>query len=163
MTYAIDMPTPEKAVRTDGGLNAIVRVDDESHAVRVFRLPASTGYTNLNTATFDRRGARVLQFDVADRTDRWLQIMGPAGTDGLDLAQDARALVAHLTHRGQLDHEIGRDRAGYMYVSVEKRTLSLARGADLGRWPRQAVESPSYSIDGRPRGARSTNTTPMLS
>ena len=41
---------------TDGGLNAIVRVDPESSAVRVFRLPASTGYTNLNTASFDRRG-----------------------------------------------------------------------------------------------------------
>ena len=48
---------PDKAAWvTDGGLNAIVRVDDESHAVRVFRLPASSGYTNLNTATFDRRG-----------------------------------------------------------------------------------------------------------
>jgi virginiamycin B lyase len=41
---------------TDGGLNAIVRVDPATSAVRVFRLPASTGYTNLNTATFDRRG-----------------------------------------------------------------------------------------------------------
>ena len=41
---------------TDGGLNAIVRVDPQSSAVRVFRLPASTGYTNLNTATFDKRG-----------------------------------------------------------------------------------------------------------
>jgi virginiamycin B lyase len=41
---------------TDGGLNAIVRVDPVSLAVRVYRLPASTGYTNLNTATFDRRG-----------------------------------------------------------------------------------------------------------
>jgi virginiamycin B lyase len=41
---------------TDGGLNAIVRVDAATSAVRVFRLPASTGYTNLNTATFDRRG-----------------------------------------------------------------------------------------------------------
>jgi virginiamycin B lyase len=48
---------PDKAAWvTDGGLNAIVRVDDESHGVRVFRLPASSGYTNLNTATFDRRG-----------------------------------------------------------------------------------------------------------
>ncbi len=41
---------------TDSGLNAIVRVDQGTSAVRVFRLPASTGYTNLNTATFDRRG-----------------------------------------------------------------------------------------------------------
>jgi virginiamycin B lyase len=41
---------------TDSGLNAIVRVDQGSSEVRVFRLPASTGYTNLNTATFDKRG-----------------------------------------------------------------------------------------------------------
>jgi virginiamycin B lyase len=41
---------------TDGGLNAIVRVDPRTRRVRVFRLPASTGYANLNTATFDRRG-----------------------------------------------------------------------------------------------------------
>jgi len=41
---------------TDGGQNAIVRVDPATSAVRIFRLPASTGYTNLNTATFDKRG-----------------------------------------------------------------------------------------------------------
>jgi virginiamycin B lyase len=41
---------------TDSGLNAIVRVDPRSLEVRSFPLPASTGYANLNTATFDRRG-----------------------------------------------------------------------------------------------------------
>ncbi len=41
---------------TDGGLNAIVRVDPRTRKVRRFPLPASTGYANLNTATFDRRG-----------------------------------------------------------------------------------------------------------
>ena len=41
---------------TDGGLNAIVRVDQRTHRVRRFPLPASSGYTNLNTATFDRKG-----------------------------------------------------------------------------------------------------------
>ena len=56
------------------------------------------------------------QYTVADRTDRWLQIMGPEGTDGLDLAQDARALVAHLTDRGELRHSFGSDRGGYLYV-----------------------------------------------
>jgi virginiamycin B lyase len=40
---------------TDGGLNAIVRVDGRTHRVRRFALPRS-GYANLNTATFDRRG-----------------------------------------------------------------------------------------------------------
>jgi virginiamycin B lyase len=40
---------------TDGGLNAIVRVDPKTQRVRRFRLPASAGEANLNTATFDRR------------------------------------------------------------------------------------------------------------
>ncbi len=56
------------------------------------------------------------QYRLEDRTDRWLQIMGPAGTDGLDLAQDARALVSHLTERGKLEHTFGPGRGGYLYV-----------------------------------------------
>jgi redox-sensitive bicupin YhaK (pirin superfamily) len=56
------------------------------------------------------------QFTLEDRTDRWLQIMGPAGTDGLDLAQDARALVAHLTDAGTLAHTFEPGRGGYVYV-----------------------------------------------
>jgi redox-sensitive bicupin YhaK (pirin superfamily) len=56
------------------------------------------------------------QYTIEDRTDRWLQIMGPAGTDGLDLAQHARALVAHLTDRGRLEHTFEPGRGGYLYV-----------------------------------------------
>jgi virginiamycin B lyase len=41
---------------TDGGQNAIVRVDAKTHEVKVFPLPADTGYTNLNTLTFDKKG-----------------------------------------------------------------------------------------------------------
>jgi len=41
---------------TDSGLNAIVRVDPATRAVKVWALPASTGYTNLNTAIFDKKG-----------------------------------------------------------------------------------------------------------
>jgi virginiamycin B lyase len=41
---------------TDGGLNAIVRVDPSSLEVKSFPLPESSGYANLNTATFDRGG-----------------------------------------------------------------------------------------------------------
>jgi virginiamycin B lyase len=42
---------------TDGGLNAIVRVDPASEEVRRFSLPAGRQRANLNTATFDGRGA----------------------------------------------------------------------------------------------------------
>jgi virginiamycin B lyase len=41
---------------TDGGQNAIVRVDNATHEVKVFALPADTGYANLNTLTFDKKG-----------------------------------------------------------------------------------------------------------
>ena len=46
---------------TDGGQNAIVRVDPKTHAVKVWPLPGGEanlpgGYANLNTAAFDGRG-----------------------------------------------------------------------------------------------------------
>jgi virginiamycin B lyase len=41
---------------TDGGLNAIVRVDPVTEKVQVFTLPQDSGYANLNTATFDHNG-----------------------------------------------------------------------------------------------------------
>jgi len=41
---------------TDGGQNAIVRVDAATHAVTRFALPASAPDANLNTLTFDKRG-----------------------------------------------------------------------------------------------------------
>jgi virginiamycin B lyase len=41
---------------TDGGQNAIVRVDARTHEVKSWALPADTGYANLNTLTFDRKG-----------------------------------------------------------------------------------------------------------
>ena len=41
---------------TDGGQNAIVRVDARTRAVKVWKLPEDSGYTNLNTAIFDKSG-----------------------------------------------------------------------------------------------------------
>lgn len=41
---------------TDGGQNAIVRVDPTTREVKVWVLPEDTGYANLNTAAFDRSG-----------------------------------------------------------------------------------------------------------
>jgi redox-sensitive bicupin YhaK (pirin superfamily) len=55
------------------------------------------------------------QYTAADRANRWLQIMGPAGEEGLDLAQDARALVAYLDQR-VLAHTFDAGRGGYLYV-----------------------------------------------
>jgi virginiamycin B lyase len=41
---------------TDGGLNSIVRVNQDTEEVTKFPLPEHTGYANLNTATFDHKG-----------------------------------------------------------------------------------------------------------
>lgn len=42
---------------TDGGLNAIVRIDPLTEKVQLFPLPQqNSSYANLNTATFDRHG-----------------------------------------------------------------------------------------------------------
>jgi quercetin 2,3-dioxygenase len=64
------------------------------------------------------------QHTLAERTDRWLQIMGPAGTDGLDLSQDARALVAHITDTGRLEHRYADGRGGYLYVIDGRATVN---------------------------------------
>ena len=45
---------------TDGGENAIVRVDPKTHTVKAWQLPPDRRYANLNTAAFD--GAGVLWF-----------------------------------------------------------------------------------------------------
>src|SRR6266850_7792779 len=48
---------PDGAVwLTDGGQNAIVQVDAKTRQVKAWKLPADTGYTNLNTAIFDLKG-----------------------------------------------------------------------------------------------------------
>jgi virginiamycin B lyase len=41
---------------TEGGQNAIARVDPATHAVKLFPLPKEHRDANLNTATFDRQG-----------------------------------------------------------------------------------------------------------
>lgn len=76
------------------------------------------------------------QYTIEDRSDRWLQIMGPAGDEGLDLAQDARALVSHLTDAGRLEHSFGPGRCGYLYVidgrvAVNGDSLKTGDGAKI--------------------------------
>lgn len=56
------------------------------------------------------------QYERDDRTDRWLRIMGPAGEEGLDLAQDAHALVSRLTAGTELSWHFEEGRGGYLYV-----------------------------------------------
>jgi redox-sensitive bicupin YhaK (pirin superfamily) len=56
------------------------------------------------------------QYTAEHRVDRWLQIMGPPGEEGLDLRQDARVWVARLTAGNRLASSLGPGRGGYVYV-----------------------------------------------
>ena len=89
--------------------------DEPMRFIQFWILPSTRG---LQTRVQQR------QYEIEDRTDRWLQIMGPAGTDGLDLAQDARALVSYLTEAGRLDHAFGPGRGGYLYVIDGRLSLN---------------------------------------
>lgn len=68
-------------------------------------------------------GVQQRQFTVEERTNRWLTIMSPVGEPGLDLHQDARALVTRLEQGAQVDHAITDGRGGYLYVIGGAATL----------------------------------------
>jgi quercetin 2,3-dioxygenase len=89
--------------------------DEPLRFIQFWILPSTRG---LQTSVQQR------QYTLQDRTDRWLQIMGPAGDDGLDLAQRATALVSHLTDGGHLDHTFGPGRGGYLYVIGGRLSLN---------------------------------------
>src|SRR5262249_26741595 len=56
------------------------------------------------------------QYTQPERAGRLLQRRGPAGEAGLDLAQDARVVVAHLRNGDSVHYGLGADRGGYLYV-----------------------------------------------
>jgi quercetin 2,3-dioxygenase len=63
------------------------------------------------------------QYTVEDRTNRWLQIMGPEGEEGLDLSQDASVLVSRLEPDTMLPHDFAEGRGGYVYMIEGKGTF----------------------------------------
>jgi virginiamycin B lyase len=102
---------------TDGGLNAIVRVDPETEAVQSFPLPAETGYANLNTAAFDGQGILWFtgQSGVYGRLDPatgQLEVFeaprgrGPYGIDSTPAGEVYYASLAG-SHIAQIDRETG--------------------------------------------------------
>jgi virginiamycin B lyase len=103
---------------TDSGLNAIVRVDQRTFRVRRFPLPASSGYANLNTATFDRRG--VLWFTgqsgiygrLDPRTGRVRVWRAPGGPGPYGITTTPRGAVYYASlagnHIARIDTRTGR-------------------------------------------------------
>ena len=103
---------------TDGGLNAIVRVDPRTNDVRVFRLPESAGYANLNTAVFDREGVLWFtgQSGIYGRLDprsgamKVFRAPRGAGPYGITVGRDGFVYYASLagSHLGRIDPRTGR-------------------------------------------------------
>jgi quercetin 2,3-dioxygenase len=56
------------------------------------------------------------QYIVEDRTNRWLQVMGPPDEKGLDLRQDARVWVSRLVAGNPLSLAFHEHHGGYAYV-----------------------------------------------
>ena len=69
-------------------------------------------------------GVQQREYGVEERTGGWLQIMGPRGEEGLDLTQDARALVSRLEPETTLDYEWTPERGGYAYVIDGSASIS---------------------------------------
>ena len=102
---------------TEGGQNAIARVDPATRAVKLFPLPKERRDANLNTATFDRQG--VLWFTgqngVYGRLDPKSGTMSvfdaPRGTGpyGIATTPDGEVFFASLagSYLGQIDPETG--------------------------------------------------------
>ncbi|TAJ19822.1 MAG: lyase [Dehalococcoidia bacterium] len=103
---------------TDGGLNAIVRVDPKTDAVTVYRLPASRGGANLNTATFDKRGRVWFTgqsgiYGVLDPATKEIRVFDAprgAGPYGITTTPDGTVWYASLANSyvGRIDVESGR-------------------------------------------------------
>jgi redox-sensitive bicupin YhaK (pirin superfamily) len=91
----------------------------------------------LPSTLSERSTVQQRQYTVEDRTDRWLQIMSPPGEDGLDLRQDARVRVAHLTGGAALSHAFDRSRAGYLYLIEGDVTVD---GLELGTGDAMKIE-----------------------
>ena len=103
---------------TDGGQNAIVRVDPKTRAVKVFPLPADSGYTNLNTAIFDKKGVHWFtgQSGIYGRLDPRSGKMdvfeAPQGRGpyGIHVTPDGTVYYASLagSHIARLDSQTGK-------------------------------------------------------
>ena len=103
---------------TDGGQNAIVRVDPKTRAVKAWKLPASTGYANLNTATFDAKGIHWFtgQSGIYGRLDprsgelRIFKAPGGRGPYGIHVTPGGAVYYASLagSHIARIDGETGK-------------------------------------------------------
>ena len=102
----------------DGGQNAIVRVDPRTRAVKLYKLPEDSGYTNLNTAIFDKKGVHWFtgQSGIYGRLDprsgKMEVFESPRGRGpyGMHVTPDGTVYYASLagSHIAKLDSQTGK-------------------------------------------------------
>ena len=148
---------------TDGGQNAIVRVDPKTRAVKVYPLPEARGYVNLNTAVFDKAG--MLWFTgqngvygrldpKSGKIDVWDAPRG-RGPYGITATPDGAVYYASLagSHIARIDH---RDRRRHDHRAADQgpgRAPRLVgqRGPRLGqrmeRRPGQRLRSGEERVE----------------
>jgi virginiamycin B lyase len=106
-----------KAWIADGGQNAIVSYDPQSQKVAVYKLPADTGYTNLNTPTQDGDGniwttgqnGMYAKLDVATgKVQAWKAPKG-RGAYGMTTTPDGNVWFVSLanSYLAQIDRKTG--------------------------------------------------------
>jgi virginiamycin B lyase len=105
-----------KAWITDGGQNAIVRYDPSSEAIDVWKLPESSGYTNLNTGAFDKDGVHWFtgqngiygKVDASGQVQVWNDPEG-RGPYGIDDTSDGEIWYVSLagSHLAKVDRPTG--------------------------------------------------------
>jgi redox-sensitive bicupin YhaK (pirin superfamily) len=79
------------------------------------------------------------QYTTDERTNSWLQIMGPAGEDGLDLRQDARVWVCRLLAGTPLSLTIDEHRGAYAYAIDGAATFN---GQNVGAGDAAKIHGP---------------------
>jgi virginiamycin B lyase len=131
---------------TEGGQNAIARVDPGDHEVTLFRLPEKEAYANLNTAVFDKSGIYWFtgQSGIYGRLDPKSGDMtvfkSPRGrgTYGMTDHAEGRHLVRlarRQSHRQDRSGDRQRDRWSSRRRPIKgaRRVWSDSKGPDLGQ------------------------------
>lgn len=102
---------------TDGGLNAIIKVDPETEAVFVYKLPVGFSNANLNTASFDGNGVLWFtgqngvygSFDPKTETMNAYRAPRGRGPYGIHTTPDGDVYYVSLaaSYLGDIDEETG--------------------------------------------------------
>ena len=89
-------------------------------------------------------------YTVEDRTNRWLHAIGPRGSGGVTVHQDASVFVSRLEPNAEVVHEIGEGRGAYVYLIegaawIDDETVSTGDAAKVTGQPSVRVRAEETS------------------